>query len=470
MSEQLLSLYNDESTRMLDDSEPFATLPTREQSFGALEGNVNFDLLILGGGLCGVVLAHEAALQGIKVLCLEKDYFGNGALAWDTRVVRGLIERPLGLFSASSAIKDLSEGKASHLLNPLLPDGNDSSGFFAKMVKRFSTLASVDERLLIRETALAARQEGATLLSAVNALYVEAESAQSGCYIVGFRDQLTDKVYEARVGGIFLDPNAGHLPSSRLGTYVIPATDPSPAGVRVVFQAKPKSAKRGERFVTFELSDGSFVSVRRLGLFTIEASLLFGQKEISDEPSAAVLEQAANEAGWIIERELFRARLSGKSRNGFAVSQVKGIFSASTRGPWDAYRVARKIVSRLLNLLPEALPRKRSESRPLPGSERNREVDCFRALARAQGISERTIELAIRRWRGRVRYLEHFANGLKELVPGVLRGEVDLSVRSDQVVSLEDLVFGSLALEEIPELPEYLPVLRERLAGYLYDN
>jgi hypothetical protein len=93
-------------------------------------------------------------------------------------------------------------------------------------------------------------------------------------------------------------------------------------------------------------------------------------------------------------------------------------------------------------------------------------VDCFRALARAQGVSERTIELAIKRWRGRVRYLEHFANGLKELVPGVLRGEVDLSVRSDHVVSLEDLIHGSLALEELPEIPEYLPVLQERFSGY----
>lgn len=466
MSERILSLYSDESERMLDDSEPFAMLSTREELLEGLEENINYDLLILGGGLCGVVLAHEAALQGIKVLCLERSYFGAGSLSWDATLCRGLKERPLKLFSASAVIKNLSGSTASHLLNPFAPDGNDSYGLSAKMVKRFANLASVDERLLIRETALAARQEGASLLGSVQPLYVEAESAESGCYVVGFKDQLTEKVYEARVGGIFLDPSAGSLPASRMGTFVIPATDPDPAGMRVVFQARPRSAKKGGRLMTFELSDGSFVSVKRLGLMTIEVALLFGQKGISDDASAAVIQQAVDEAGWIIERESLKVPISGKLRDKFVVTQVKGIFRASIRGPWDAYRVAKKIVSQLLALSPEPKRIKKVAERPLPGSERNCEVDSFRALARAQGISERTIELAIRRWRGRVRYLERFANGLKELVPGVLRGEIDLSVRSDQVVSLDDLVFGSLSLEEIPELQEYLPVLKDRLSNY----
>jgi hypothetical protein len=466
MSEQMLSLYLDEGERIVDDSEPFAHLPSREELLKGIAENVNFDLLILGGGLCGVVLAHEAALQGIKVLCLERNYFGSGALAWDAAVSRGLREHPLQLFPASSVIKDLKGTAGAHLLNPLAPDGDDSYGLLSKIVKRFANLASVDERLLIRETALAARQEGAILLAAVNPLYIEAESAESGCYVVGFKDRLTERVFEARVGGIFLDPCTGSLPPSRLGSYVVPATDPDTTGVRFVFQARPRSAKRGARFVTFELSDGSFVSVKRLGLLSIEVAVLFGQREISYEAASAVVWQAASEAGWEIERELLRTRLTGRVRRKFALTQVKGVFSASVRGPWDSYRVAKKIISCLLAISPDPKKIKKIAERPLPGSERNREVDCFRALARAQGVSERTIELAIKRWRGRVRYLEHFANGLKELVPGVLRGEVDLSVRSDHVVSLEDLVHGSLALEELSELPEYLPVLQERLAGY----
>jgi hypothetical protein len=65
-------------------------------------------------------------------------------------------------------------------------------------------------------------------------------------------------------------------------------------------------------------------------------------------------------------------------------------------------------------------------------------------------VAEATIEIVVRRWRGRVRYLESFEEGFKEICPGVLKGEVALALASDQVTSLEDLLFGSLQLHYLP--------------------
>jgi hypothetical protein len=88
--------------------------------------------------------------------------------------------------------------------------------------------------------------------------------------------------------------------------------------------------------------------------------------------------------------------------------------------------------------------------RALPGEWRVRERDEFIEMARRAGVSESTISLVIERWRGRVRYLSEIERGWEEVSPGVLRGEIALAVISDQVASLEDLLFGSLGLHTLP--------------------
>jgi hypothetical protein len=92
----------------------------------------------------------------------------------------------------------------------------------------------------------------------------------------------------------------------------------------------------------------------------------------------------------------------------------------------------------------------RRARRALPGEWREGERDEFIEMARRAGVSESTISLVIERWRGRVRYLSEIERGWEEVSPGVLRGEIALAVISDQVASLEDLLFGSLSLHTIP--------------------
>jgi hypothetical protein len=53
--------------------------------------------------------------------------------------------------------------------------------------------------------------------------------------------------------------------------------------------------------------------------------------------------------------------------------------------------------------------------------------------------------------------------GFEEVCPGVLRGEITLAVESDQVTSLEDLVFGSLALHMTPGWRDLVRPIAEAL-------
>jgi hypothetical protein len=467
-------MYGIPSEQVVDDSVPFVTLPTRTRLLQRLEENRNFDLLILGGGLMGALLAHEAALGGIKVLLLERGYFGQGALNWDVRIARQMRKGPLELLRARNSLKIITKQRAPHLISALPLDTHKlSQGALSRIsaaaVKRLVQLNQVNERLLIRESVLAARQEGASVLSGVIPYYVEAESAESGCYVVGFQDSVSGKHYKSRVGGIVIDPTHGVLPPSRLGSYVVPSTDPVSAGVQLTYQAAPRSAKTAMSFVSFELTDGSFVAVQRTSITTIQVTLLWGAKELTAEQSNSVISDALGEAGWTAEREVQRREVAGRWGSRYGIKQVKGVFTCYHRGPWDAFKSSQTIVRALLALTHEPKPRRAQIDRLLPGAERNCEADAFRALARAQGISEQTIERAVDRWRGRVRYIPQFANGMHECVPGVLRGEIELAVVSDHVGSLEDLVFGALDLHQASNWRDSIPTLEERLQAFLSE-
>jgi hypothetical protein len=106
----------------------------------------------------------------------------------------------------------------------------------------------------------------------------------------------------------------------------------------------------------------------------------------------------------------------------------------------------------------------RRSRRPLPGEWRGSERTDFVEKARRAGIGESTLAAVIDRWRGRVRYIPEIERGFEEVCPGVLRGEISLAAVSDQVCSLEDLLFGSLALHTVPGWRELVVPLAAALA------
>jgi hypothetical protein len=461
MSNPILSLYGLEAERKNSEL-PFATLPTRAEILSSLTTERNVDLLIIGSGLTAALVAHQATLRGIKALILTPSFFGDRALSWKPRIAHLLRTRPLEVLRGRSKLRTLEKSIAPHLTSQASADSRPSEDVLSRLAQRWSPNLDLDERLLIRETILAARQEGAIALAAAEPTYVEAEST-TGCYVVGFRDLLGDTAYNVRVGGILLDPSGATLPPSRLGTPVLRVPEARRAGVQCVYEVVPRTTKSGFRFASFELSDGSFVAVQRISEQRIELTVLEGATSLAPSVIEVVCSEAAAESGWRLVSQISMRDVGARWSSHYRVSESRGIFTCSQRGPWDALRSANSIVKTLVSYAREPRPVEKLPPRPLPGAEQACELNAFRAQARGQGVSEESIELCIARWQGRVRYLAQFADGLTPLCRGVLRGEIDLAYVSDQITTNEDLVFGSLQLHRMPGWQELVPAIAERV-------
>ena len=294
-------------------------------------------------------------------------------------------------------------------------------------------------------------------------MYLEAE-ALSGCYGIEFKDTLSGTTYKARVGGIVVDPSLGHLPATRLGTAVLRVHDTAPGGIQRVYEVTPATTKSGVPFVSFELTDGSYVAVTRLRHDVVEVTILFGSVALGQEVINAVCDDACREAGWKM-KELRSARdVDSQWKSAYEFRQDRGIFTFKHRVPWDAFRSAERVVRDLLRLRDVSTERRARLDRALPGMEQAREVDVFRASARGRGIPEATIEQCVTRWRGRVRYLANFPEGLQEVFPGVLRGEIDQAFKGDHARSAEEVALGALRLDRTGDWRASLPMIERQLA------
>ena len=464
MNNSLLSLYDVTADTLRDGQAPFSALPTREGALRALNDNSNFDLLILGGGLTGALVAHQAALQDVRVLLIDSDWFGARSISWCHRIAKMLRAQPLEVLWNLRALRRVECNAAlSHLTSKAQPDSQPLSGFWVSLIARVTPHIDIDERLLIREALLAARQEGATVLSSIEPTFLEAE-ALSGCYSIGCKDTLSGETYQARVGGVLVDPTVGRLPLTRLGTSVLRVADSSPGGIQRLYEVIPITAKSGVPFVSFELTDGSTISVSRLGHDLAEVTVLYGEVVLEASVVDGICEDACREAGWRIEGVLSSRAVDGRWSPSYEVRQARGIFTCSQRGPWDAFKSAEHVVRSLLSLRDTQVRPPKLPPRALPGVEQAREVDAFRASARAQGVPESTIERCVARWRGRVRYLGQFADGLHEVFPGMLRGEIDLAYVSDHSRTAQDVALGALRLDLLRNWRDGLPLIEKRLA------
>ncbi len=464
MNNSLLSLYDVTGATSPDEQAPFAALPTREDALKAIGDNPNFDLLILGGGLTGALLAHQAALQDIKVLLVDSDCFGARSISWRHRIAKMLRAHPMEALRNYRVLRKVERNASlSHLTLKPQPDSRPVLGFWASLIARVTPRIDIDERLLIREALLAAKQEGATVLSAIEPSFLEAE-ALSGCYSIGFRDTLSGERYQARVGGVLVDPTVGHLPPTRLGTSVLRVADSSPGGIQRVYEVSPITPKSVVPFVSFELTDGSYVSVSRLGHELVEVTVLYGDVALETRVVDRICEEACREAGWKIERVLSSRSVDGRLSPSYRVRLERGIFICAHRGPWDAFTSAESVARSLLSLRDTVGQRRKLPTRALPGAEQAREVDAFRAATRSRGASESTIERCVARWRGRVRYLGQFSDGLREVFPGMLSGEIDLAYFSDHSRTAEDIALGALRLDLSKNWREALPLIEKRLA------
>ncbi|MCW5823916.1 MAG: glycerol-3-phosphate dehydrogenase/oxidase [Cyanobacteria bacterium TGS_CYA1] len=63
-------------------------MQTRRESLEQAQGKT-YDLLIIGGGIVGAGIAHDATNRGMSVLLVEKDDFGSGTSSKTTKLIHG---------------------------------------------------------------------------------------------------------------------------------------------------------------------------------------------------------------------------------------------------------------------------------------------------------------------------------------------------------------------------------------------
>jgi hypothetical protein len=143
--------------------------------------------------------------------------------------------------------------------------------------------------------------------------------------------------------------------------------------------------------------------------------------------------------------EISRRRVDCGYGSEIGVENRKGILIPSVGAPWSFINVVKKTLAFI-----EDDGSSQRARRALPGEWRSGERQQFIERARLAGVSQSTIDDVIERWKGRVRYIPEMPGAFEEVCSGVLRGEISLAVASDHVSSLEDLLFGSLAIHTIP--------------------
>jgi hypothetical protein len=467
MSSSFLSLYEGEGKGALHGEGPMIRLPSRGDVFNALGVGATFDLIVVGGSLTGVTVAREASLRGADVILIEPEYFGKQSLSWRESIALTHAKRPWTLLRSLRVLRSAAD-EFPHLVTSRSYRDGVPHGVMAQMASWLmrrrlqsegseSYIPDVDERLLTREVALAARQEGALVLGAAAAAYVE-RGTDTGRFRVGIRDLLSGKVTEVAGRTLFVDPTCAQPLMSRLGTPIVRRTVPPVPHVSVVCRTEGSSLQGG--YETLLLSTGVVVGLCELEPGIVEISLLGVEQTVGEQFVDDVVHHVCDVKGFRVVEEISRRRCGRQYGARAQVIHKGSLFLAEERIPWDVATISSRVVTKAVEVNVSHRVR-----RPLPGEWREGDREEFVLAAREKGISEVTIERVLRRWKGRVRYISQFELGFEEVCEGVLRGEIVLGVESDQVTSLEDLVFGSLALHTIPGWRASVPAIAEAVAA-----
>lgn len=95
----------------------------RQSSFDAISQDESFDVVIVGGGINGIGVYRELALQGLRVLLVERNDFCSGCSAAPSRMIHGglryLENGEFGLVRESLAERDALLRNAPHFVRPL---------------------------------------------------------------------------------------------------------------------------------------------------------------------------------------------------------------------------------------------------------------------------------------------------------------------------------------------------------------
>ncbi|WP_170474626.1 glycerol-3-phosphate dehydrogenase/oxidase [Ruegeria arenilitoris] len=112
-------------------------MPNQRQNMLAHLENPRFDAVVIGGGVNGIGVWRDLALQGLRVLLVERNDFASGCSAAPSRMIHGglryLENGEFDLVRESLAERDALLRNAPHLVRPLptvIPIAGLTSGLF----------------------------------------------------------------------------------------------------------------------------------------------------------------------------------------------------------------------------------------------------------------------------------------------------------------------------------------------------
>lgn len=96
---------------------------TRQDSFDRISADPAFDVVVIGGGINGIGVFRELALQGLRVLLVERNDFSSGCSAAPSRMIHGglryLENGEFSLVRESLRERDALLVNARHMVRPL---------------------------------------------------------------------------------------------------------------------------------------------------------------------------------------------------------------------------------------------------------------------------------------------------------------------------------------------------------------
>jgi glycerol-3-phosphate dehydrogenase len=96
---------------------------SRQESFDQISADAAFDVVVVGGGINGIGVFRELALQGLRVLLVERGDFSSGCSAAPSRMIHGglryLENGEFALVRESLEERDALLANAPHMVRPL---------------------------------------------------------------------------------------------------------------------------------------------------------------------------------------------------------------------------------------------------------------------------------------------------------------------------------------------------------------
>ena len=100
------------------------SLQSRDAIFTKLGARISLDVLVIGGGEIGALVARDAALRGSRVLVVERGFFGDRAERWRGRFSLSLRSEVARMLVSALRIRSVSRRILGDLteISPIDPD------------------------------------------------------------------------------------------------------------------------------------------------------------------------------------------------------------------------------------------------------------------------------------------------------------------------------------------------------------